>query len=719
MLPNHCASKKLVIVCILKTYYLNLKIMSPNLVYYKKFPFTRLLLLLIIGILAEWYLQIDLQILVYVFMFSLFLLLLYAFLPLSRKFIFRWLHGLAILMLIMTSGAMITYVKDIRHQPDWYKNNYNSTNPILITLEEPLVTKTNSYKALATVNAVSTNGSWQKTDGEILVYFKKENIQPAIGYGSQLIIQKPLQEITNSGNPGAFDYKRYCLFHDITAQVFLKENEYTVLPTKNINWLYKTLFSLRDGTIHSLQQNIPGEKEQGVAEALLIGYREDLDKDLVQAYSNTGVVHIIAISGLHLGMIYAALVWLFSFFKQYKATRILKPITILFVLWTFTMVAGAVPSIMRSAVMFTFIVVGDVMGKRSNMYNTLAASAFCMLVYNPFTLWDVGFLLSYAAVISIITFRKYIYNWLYYQNKLLDMVWGLTSVTLSAQILTIPIVVFYFHQFPNFFLITNFVAVPLSGLILYGEILLLILSFLSPVAKAIGFLLSYMLKGMDAFIENINALPISVWNNLQLSVLQTWMLFGIFISICIWLIFKSSKAFITSLAFICLFFVSLSFDYTERNQQQKLIVYNIPKQSAIDLMQGNYYSFTGDSILLQDGFLRNFHLKPARILYQVTPSNTNVLKENQVTIIDGKIILLLTQSIPRQTFQTKIPVDILIIAHNPRIYINQLQQAFDCKLIVFDSSNPLWKIQLWKKDCDSLHLRFHSTPENGALVMDL
>ncbi|QEC67070.1 ComEC/Rec2 family competence protein [Panacibacter ginsenosidivorans] len=693
--------------------------MTPNLVGYKKFPFTRLLFSLITGILIEWYLQIYLKTILFVFIFACALLLFYTFLSLSQRFILRWLHGLAILILVMTFGATIMYVKDIRHQPDWYNNNYTSTSPVLVTIEEPLVVKTNSYKALATVNAVYNNGRWQQTNGKILVYLKKEEIHPQIDYGTQIVIQKPLQEITNSGNPGGFDYKRYCLFHDITAQVFLKENEYAVLPTKNINWLDKTLFTLRDVTINALQQNIPDEKEQGVAEALLIGYREDLDKDLVQAYSNTGVVHIIAISGLHLGMIYAAMVWIFSFFKQNRTSRIFKAIIILFVLWTFTLIAGAVPSIMRSAVMFTFIVIGDLLSKRSNMYNALAASAFCMLVYDPFTLWDVGFLLSYAAVISIITFQKPIYNWLYYQNKLLDKVWGLASVTLSAQILTIPIVIFYFHQFPNFFLITNFIAVPLSGFILCGEVILLALSFITSLANLIGTLVDYMIYWLNSFIENINTLPIAVWNNLQLSVFQTWMLFGIFICVCIWLMLKSSKAFITSIAFACMFFISLSFNYTERNQQEKLIVYNVPKQCAIDVIQGNHYSFTGDSILLQDGFLRNFHLKPARVLYRTEPATTNALKENQVTNMDGKKILLLTQSMPRQKYQTKIPVDILIIAHNPRIYINQLQQAFDCKLIVFDSSNPLWKIQLWKKDCDSLHLRFHSTPDDGAFVMDL
>ena len=303
---------------------------------------------------------------------------------------------------------------------------------------------------------------------------------------------------------------------------------------------------------------------------------------------------------------------------------------------------------------------------------------------------------------------------------MLDKIWSLTSVTLSAQILTIPIVVFYFHQFPNLFLITNFIAVPLSGLILYGEILLLIFSFFTPFAKALGIVLGYTLKAMDAFIENINVLPFSVWNNLQLNTFQAWMFYGITISICVWLIFKYSKAFIVSMFFTCLLTISLSIDYTNRNNQEKLIVYNVPKNSAIDYVQGNTYNFTGDSILLEDGFLRNFHLKPARILYRTTASEENIiLKENEITNIKGKRVLLLTENLSRQTNPAQIPVDILILANNPRIYMNQLQQVFQSKLIVFDGSNPLWKIQLWKKDCDDLHLRFHSTPDDGAYIMDL
>jgi len=693
--------------------------MHPGLIQLKKIPFVRLLLFLVAGIVAQWYLQFDTAILFWALAFIALALVVLAIFSLSKKFILRWLQGVLILFVMFISGAILTNYKNITHKKDWYGNSYTGGDEMLVTIQEPLVTKTNSYKAQATVAAVKTNGKWQPTQGDILVYFKKDSSLPAIEYGTQIVINKALQPIANSGNIGAFDYQRYCLFHGITGQVFLKEREYAILPEKHTSWLQQTLFNLRNATINNLQKYIPGEDEQGVAEALLIGYREDLDKDLVQAYSNTGVVHIIAISGLHLGMIYAAMVWLFGFFKRYKLIRFIQPLTILFVLWAFTLIAGAVPSIMRSAVMFTFIIIGQVIDKRSSMYNTLAASAFCMLVYDPFMLWDVGFLLSFAAVISIITFMRPIYGLLYYRNKSLDKLWSLMSVTLSAQVLTIPIVVFYFHQFPNFFLITNFIVVPLSGLILYGEILLLLFSFFPPVANAIGWLLHYMLYGMNAYIQNINALPVAVWNNLQLSTGETWLLFGIFVSVALWLMYKSSKAFIAALAFCGVFSLLLCMDYIQRNQQHKLIVYNVPKYEAIDIVEGNHYAFIGDSTLTTDGFLRNFHLKPARVLLRANDAVPAALKANNITSIDGKNILLLTQPLPANYSGPKVPVDVLIVSQNPRLYINQLSGIFDCKEIVFDSSNPLWKIQLWKKDCENLHLRFHCVATDGAFVMDL
>ncbi|MBG9374689.1 ComEC/Rec2 family competence protein [Panacibacter sp. DH6] len=647
------------------------------------------------------------------------LLLVYSILPRFLKYKLSTLQGVLILLLFFITGAVAVYIKDVRNDAVFFGNYSNEGIPMLVKLEEPIVTKERSYKALASVKLVKHDQTWKSTTGNILLYFKKDSAATKLTYGSRLIITKPLQQIKNNGNPGAFHYSRYCLFHGITAQVYLNENDYTLVANTEEYWLDRYRFKLRDAAIATLQEYIPGVAAQGVAEALLIGYREDLDKDLVQAYSNTGVVHIIAISGLHLGMIYALLVWLFKRFSRFRFVKWLRPVVILLVLWAFTLVAGAAPSIMRSAVMFSFIVLGETIGRRTNMYNTLAASAFCMLISDPFMLWDVGFLLSYAAVISIITFRKPIYNWLFYQNKLLNGLWGLTSVTLSAQVLTIPIVVFYFHQFPNFFLVTNFVAVPLSGIILYGEILLLIIAPIIPLAKFIGYLLGYMLTAMNGYIENINALPVAVWNNLQLSVTETWLLYGVFVCVAAWLMLKRNKMLIAALSFACAYSIILSADYIKTNGQQKLVVYNVNKHTAIDLLQGDSFHFSGSDDLRQDGFLRNFHLKPARVLYRANIPGKPLITANSIYTIHHKKVLWLSSNITAHSTAAKIPVDILVISANRKIDMNQLQQAFDAKLIIFDSSNPLWKIQQWKKDCDSLHLRFHSIPGSGAFVMDL
>ncbi len=684
----------------------------------KKYPFIRLLLPLICGIILEWYFQFSLKAILISSLSTVVALAIIGFFSVSQKFLLRWLNGILIMLLFGTIGSLVTYAKDIRHQSDWIGNYYKPGDLLLITLEEPLVEKDNSYKALTSVTAIK-HDTWINTQGKILVYFKKDNL-PAIGYGSQLLLHKPLQPIVNSGNPGSFDYKRYCLFQNITSRVFINQNEYIVLPNKNINRFQQKLFVVRDLTLKTLKKYIPGVKEQGVAEALLIGYRDDLDKDLVQAYSNTGVVHIIAISGLHLGMIYGLLLALFSLFKQYRWTKWVQPFIILFVLWIFTLLAGAVPSILRSAVMFSLIVTGKSINRKTNIYNTLAASAFCMLVYNPFILWNVGFLLSYAAVISIITFMKPLYRLLYFKNRALDKIWSLTAVTISAQVLTIPIVIFYFHQFPNLFLVTNFFVVPASGFLLYGEILLICISFIQGFAKYTGIILSKGIWMMNSFIENINNIPFAVWNNLQITALQTWLFYGLIIGGCIWLARKYSIAFLVSLACLTTLIALISVDIIKRNNQQKLIIYNIPKYSAIDIVQGKHYHFIGDSILLKDGFLKNFHLKPARILYRCSsPINQNNLSKSGIINVDTTSLMIIDDSFHCNQLKNKIPVDIIVLSKNLKIHVNELQNEFIFKQLIFDSSNSPWKIERWKKDCDSLHLRFHSVPDQGAFVMDL
>lgn len=687
---------------------------------WKTVPMLRLLLPLIVGILLQYYFNIDWKIMTVILLAATFILLSFNFLKSAAKFKYGWLMGMSISLFFMVLGGGLSYLKNTVHDEKCILNNYKTNAEVLVTIQEPLVEKVRSFKALAKAETI-LHPSLKTVTGNILLYFKKDSTTPALHYGSKIIIHKPMQAITNSGNPAAFNYKRFCLFQAIYYQAFLTKKDYQILLSENKFFFDDWLLQTRIYVLAVLRKNITNPDALSIAEALLIGYRDDLDKDLVQAYSNTGVVHIIAISGLHIALIYGLIIFLFKPFKPSQFIKWIKPFVVLLIIWGFTFVAGAVPSILRSAVMFTFIVLGESFGKRINIYNNLAASAFTILLFNPFSLWDVGFQLSYAAVLSIVIFSKHINNWIYFKNKILKYIWELSSVTLSAQILTLPIILFYFHQFPGLFLFTNLVAVPLSGLILYIEILLLIISPFSSIAIYVGNATGLVIDWMNQFILRINNIPNATWQSLQINIPQTIFLYFILIGFAYWLMWKKINALLFALSFLLLFFVIRSFDFLQRNHQQKLIIYNVPQHKAMDLIDGRNYQFVGDSLLLQDGFLQNFHLKPSRILHRITATNqlTTINYSNGLICSSNKKIILIDDSINISVVDKKIKVDAIIISKNPKLDVTQLAQAFDCNQYIFDASNPLWKINQWKKDCENLHLRHYSIPEQGAFVMEL
>jgi len=687
-----------------------------------KHPFIRLLACLIAGILLQWFIQLPVTAYIVSAGILLAAVIVFSFLPSSITFSLQWLRGIFLLLLFVVAGAMLVYVKDVRHNGLWVGNLYKPKQQVLVTIDEPLVDKPNSYKALATVKAIYQQGKWQKANGDVLLYFYKGKFKPRLQYGSQVILHADLQPIKNSGNPGAFDYKQYCLMHAIGYQAFIYPGQYTNIWQDGGDKLHHTLFAARDATIAALQKAIPGEKEQAVAEALLIGYRDTLDPDLVQAYTNTGVIHIIAISGMHLAMIYGALLWLFRRLPARRTTRIIEAVVIITVLWVFSLLAGAAPSITRAAVMFTIIVIGRLVDRSASTYNTLAASAFILLVYNPFYLWDAGFMLSYSAVLSIVAFYRPVYKWVYIKNKWLDKPWQAMATTISAQILTMPVILLYFHQLPLVFLVSNLVAVPLSGIILYSEIGLLVVAFVPFIGKWAGIAVYYLIAGLNGFITSISKLPFGIWDNIYADITQTLLLYVFILSIAWWLLRKAPIGLITGTAFLAALVIYTSTRYITINRTQKLIVYNVPHQTAIDVLQGGNYRFIGDSILLQDGKLQRYNLKPARTMYGVAATEDSLLKptsQNILFSVNHTKVLLLDNTCNLTDTTVKTHADVIILSKNPKYSIRDVQRCFSFKQLVFDSSNPLWKIRRWKKDCDSLHLRFHSVQESGAFQLDL
>ena len=690
---------------------------------WKKAPFLRLLIPVIIGILLQWYIQFDLaEIVLTAFCFTV-AFIAFQLLPLVLRFKIQPLQGFLMSLMLIVLGVFITYQKDIRHNEKWFGNVYHDSDYIIATINEPLLEKNKSYKADAVVENILQNDTVINTTGKIIIYFEKDSAnQVQLKYGDKILINKNLQQIKNSGNPGAFNYQRYSAFKQTFHNVFLIKNDWVLLDQKNINRFQQFLFTTRQNVLNILQKNMQGHDDQlSIAEALLIGYTQDLDKDLVQAYSNTGVVHIIAISGMHLGLIYILLVWLFNKIPFVRRSKIIKVVFILSCLWLFTLLTGGSASILRAAVMFSSIVIGQNVGRRSSIYNSLAASAFILLCYNPYFLWDVGFQLSYLAVLGIIIFQRPIYHLLYIKNKWINKVWQLTTVSLVAQILTFPVCLYYFHQFPTLFLFTNILLVPFSSLILFVEIILVAFAWIPFVGMFVGKTTWWLVWLMNKTILWFNNLPFAVWDGISISFLSTILLYGFVISIGYWLLNKNKTAFKLSL-FVLLAFTALT-GYTKWKTwgQKKLIVYNVPQHQSIDFINGNTYKFIGDSALLTDGMLHNFHLKPARIALQLNTKVDSISalhQDNHLYLFNNKKILLIDQSLVFKSDQ-KINVDYIIISKNPKLYIPQLERVFNCHQFIFDGSNSLWKIAKWKKDCEQLHLRCYSVPEQGAFVIDL
>ncbi|HRO48499.1 ComEC/Rec2 family competence protein, partial [Agriterribacter sp.] len=681
---------------------------------WKQAPFIRLLIPLVLGIMLQWYLPLSVKGTCIIACIALVLFLLAQCLHGYLLFLHKWIYGFALMMMILLFGITITHFKNITHLQSWFGHLYNDSTVVVAVLSEPLIEKNKSYKANAMVHALIRNDSVIQTKGSIIIYFKKDSsLLSQLDHGSTIVFKKRLQAIQNSGNPGAFDYKRYCLFQGITHQVYLAENEFSVNPAQTRSAYTRWLQQSRKGLLAILKKYIPGKREAGVAEALLIGYRDDLERDLVQAYANTGVIHVIAISGMHLAMIYGLLIVLLKPLQRNAKTKWVSGLIILSVLWLFTLLSGAGPSILRSAVMFSFIIAGESMRRKISVYHTLSASAFFLLCRNPFFLWDVGFQLSYAAVLSIVIFLRPVTNWLYCKHNLINHVWKLIAVTLAAQILTTPLSIYHFHQVPNLFLVSNLVIVPLSGFILYGEILLCLLSLFPAAALLAGKILSAMLRLMNNFIAFINDVPFAVSDNISISILQAGLLYAFIIAFAVWLMKQKKQMLPYALVALLAFALCRVIDIGIKQKQSKIIVYNIPRFTAVDFISGSSYHFTGDEALATDPFLYNFHLRPSRLMYRAKPAvSLSSFRPASPFFYFKKRRILLLDSLPILSPPVEpVDVDIIILSKNANVGIGRLQRLFRCRQYVFDASSPAWKIREWKNDCDSLHLRRHSVQE--------
>jgi competence protein ComEC len=610
----------------------------------------------------------------------------------------RWIGGLSILVVFTGVGIGVYQL---------------ATKTIIqikarVILQESPIKKPNSYQATAAMGETL-----------LLIYFHPTTNIYSLNAGTTIQLHKKPLPIANTSNPGGFNFKEYAASQKIHHQIYLTPADFTIIRSSKLPT--SLLSKSKQYVLSVLEKNIRIPRERSVAEALLIGYKKNLDKELMNAYSNTGVIHIIAISGLHLGMIYALLRWLFKPMNRFKKLHWLKRALILLIIWGFTMLTGAGASVLRAAVMFSFLLLSEQQNRPNYIINTLSASAFCLLVYRPLFLWDIGFQLSYAAVIGIVLFAKPIEKWLYIKNKILRHCWQLCSVTFAAQLITLPLLLYYFNSFPNLFLFTNFIAVPISGFILYLLIGLLVIAPISFIAKPVGAITEWLIRTLNGFIQNSASLPFALTEFIQVSLAQTICLYVCIVGCAVWIAQKNNRAFWLGCIGIILFVAIRSMSLIQLKQQQKLIVYHAPKYTSIDILEGLGHRYIGDHQLEQNTLLKNNYLSPTRTIYRAGNPllQTRVYLRAPFVIGPNKKVLLVH---PRLSFPilNMVPeIDLIILAGGVQIPFAEIAKRYPKAKLIFDSSNPLWKIQLWKKEADRLHLRHHSVPEQGAFEYNL
>ncbi|MBC7567304.1 MAG: ComEC family competence protein [Pedobacter sp.] len=498
-----------------------------------------------------------------------------------RLYRYKSLISFGLYFLLFVSGfALTTYKSEILRDDHFDKKNFEYLN--IVVNQEPQVTnKILMFKAKVAMgyeNLLET-----KTTGNILISIKLEpNSTLKISYGDELIIPNLAKETRANPNPATFNYKNWLAEQHIYHQAFLVQKEVLSTGKNKGNVLMNLAYNVRARQVRYFREILEDDNVYSVASTLILGYRADLDEDVLSYYARTGTIHALSVSGMHVGLIYILLNWIFAFLNRRKFTRLFKSFVILTLIWSYTLLTGLSPSVLRAAIMISGFIIGKSASRSSAGYNILAFSAFLILVYDPYTIWDVGFQLSYLAVLGLIMLQPIIEGWFFLKNIFLRKIWTAISISIAAQVFTFPLSVYYFHQFPTYFLLSNlFILLPVTGIMYLGILILVFrLNFLAEI-------LEWLIGLTNAGLKYIAELPLSSVSSIWISKVELFILTLAIGGILVSLNFYNKSILRYSLALCFVLQMLTSFDKFKKNCQKKIVIFNIRNYYAIAFIKSN------------------------------------------------------------------------------------------------------------------------------------
>lgn len=623
----------------------------------------------------------------------------------KRDFIQKIYFGLATYLLFFQIGCTTQVI----HNESYNKDNYihsiqkeTENHVVELVLREKLKGSPTSDKYIGLVKRLDH----KVCSGKILVHLHKTPENSKVQIGSTIQINGPLIKNKKSLNPNQFDYGNYLNTKSIFAQIYDNNNSIKVSDKIDKNsWYYSDY--LRNKIIANLQKNNFSKDELQVVSALILGQQQDISKEIIKDYQYAGAIHILSVSGLHVGFILLFITFLLKPLPKNKLGNTIRLLTIIISLWGFAVLAGLSPSVVRSVTMFSFVAVGMYLKRTTNIFHTLLVSMFLILFFQPSFLFDVGFQLSYLSLFFILWLQPLISNLWEPKNKIVTSIWETLTVSFAAQIGAFPLSIYYFHQFPGLFFITNLIIIPFLIVIMGLGVLVMVMAAFDFVPmitmKALEFCIFFLNKiinwvaSFEQFI--IKDVPIN-WQTL-------FCLYLLIIAAIVW--FKKPTYSKIVFAFVSLLFFQSSLLITrwKIQNQHEWIVFNSWKNTLVTERNGDKVTVYGNESVTNkttsNTTLKSYLIANNSAVTKINKiQNLYYFKEKKILVVDSFGI-----------YSKEINPDIIILRQSPKINLERLIQLNSPKLIVADASNYKSNVKLWKAICLKKKIPFHATAEKG------
>ncbi|MEX2588637.1 MAG: ComEC/Rec2 family competence protein, partial [Chitinophagales bacterium] len=656
---------------------------------------------------------------------------------LKKQYPLRWLNGFFILLNAFFLGYIITWFNTDSNYNSHYSHYYPKEEKVLLHLriDEAPVQKKRSKKFIGKLIALNKNA----VQGNMLFYVE-DSLGQYLSYGDELVLQVKPAKLQAPLNPAQFNYARFMGFRQIQHQVYFTEKQLLLHESKTryfsvFHWSY----FLRNKLSQTLSTHIQDDKAFEVAASLLLGYREKLDNETIRAYSASGAMHVLAVSGLHVGIFYWILNHLLFFLNTGRRKKQLKIVLLILIIWAYAFLTGLSPSIQRAALMFSLIGIAQNINRSSGIYNSIVASAFILLCINPYLLMEVGFQLSYSALLGIIAIQPILYKQIYIENKVLDWIWAISCVSIAAQLATFPIGLLYFHQFPVYFMVSNLVVIPAAMLLLpmglgFFAIAALesIWSVLEPVLLIFGKILQALFQLLNYLVFNIESLPGSLLIGFSPTIFETWLCYVVVLSLLFFYHFRKKLSLYTLSSAIILLLFFFNIKNWKNLSKQSVTFYAVKGATAIDLNHFDRNYFLADSALINDkdqmlfSVIHNWWLKGYTendtVLYLESKTgfqSNSMLYRAPLLQIDNALVMIIDK---QSNIEEYLPlfeqnaVDMLLVRKNPYKLIDHLGLLSENTRLIIDGSNSYGFLRKLKEAAKDQELDMHFLMEQGAYV---